>query len=343
MIQYYNILLIDPWIPVWPKDFFWRYMKEFKTLDEQINLLRQRGLVIKDEPFAINKLKEDNYYSIINGYKDLFIDDKNNNIFKSNVTFEEIYSLFEFDRNIKSIFLKNILVVENILRTLIAYNFSEKYGNDNYLTLDNFETLKNSGCSNKKYQERIEQIQKLICNLQQDISNNIRKKQYIKHYVLNYGFVPLWVLVNAISLGRLSQFYSLMDQSIRVKVSKHWKIKEDDLDQFIKNLSYFRNLCAHDERLYNSKNNQNIPDTIYHNKLNIIRKNGNYINGKNDLLSLIIVLKILLPHNKFNTMCNQIEGRIKSIEKNIKSISVIEVFESMGFIKDWIDIKKMSQ
>ena len=52
--------------------------------------------------------------------------------------------------NIKN-FLKNILVVENILRTLIAYNFSEKYGNDNYLKLDNFETLKNSGCNKKKY------------------------------------------------------------------------------------------------------------------------------------------------------------------------------------------------
>lgn len=236
--------------------------------------------------------------------------------------------------------MKNILVVENILRTLIAYNFSEKYGNDNYLKLDNFETLKNSGCNKKKYQERIEQIQKLICNMQQDISNNIRKKPYINHYVLNYGFVPLWVLVNAISLGRLSQFYSLMDQSVRVKVSKHWDVKEDELDQFIKNLSYFRNLCAHDERLYNAINNQNIPDTIHHDFLNISKNNGNYVHGKNDLLSLVIVLKMLLPNDKFNTMCNQIEGRMKSLEKKITSIDVSEVFDSMGFVKGWINIKK---
>lgn len=315
-------------------------MKEFKTYNEQIELLKTRGLKFEDEEFALKKLQEDNYYSIINGYKDLFLDEKNNNIFKNNVTFEEIYSLFEFDRNIKSIFLKNILVVENILRTLVAYNFSEKYGNDNYLKLDNFETLKNSGCNKKKYQERIEQIQKLICNMQQDISNNIRKKPYINHYVLNYGFVPLWVLVNAISLGRLSQFYSLMDQSVRVKVSKHWDVKEEELDQFIKNLSYFRNLCAHDERLYNAINNQSIPDTIYHSYLNILQNNGNYVCGKKDLLSLVIVLKILLPNDKFNTMCNQIEGRMKSLEKHITSIDVSEVFDSMGFVKGWINIKK---
>lgn len=315
-------------------------MKEFKTYDEQIELLKSRGLKFEDEKFALNKLQEDNYYSIINGYKDLFLDEEDGNKFKNNVTFEEIYSLFEFDRNIKSIFLKNILVVENILRTLIAYNFSEKYGNDNYLKLDNFETLKNSGCNKKKYQERIEQIQKLICNMQQDISNNIRKKPYINHYILNYGFIPLWVLVNAISLGRLSQFYSLMDQSVRVKVSKHWDVKEEELDQFIKNLSYFRNLCAHDERLYNATNNQNITDTIHHDFLNIPKNNGNYVYGKNDLLSLVIVLKMLLPNDKFNTMCNQIEGRMKSLEKKITSINVSEVFDSMGFVKGWINIKK---
>lgn len=315
-------------------------MKEFKTYDEQIELLKTRGIIFEDEEFALNKLQEDNYYSIINGYKDLFLDEEDGNKYKNNVTFDEIYSLFEFDRNIKSIFLKNILVVENILRTLIAYNFSEKYGNDNYLKLDNFETLKNSGCNKKKYQERIEQIQKLICNMQQDISNNIRKKPYINHYILNYGFIPLWVLVNAISLDRLSQFYSLMDQSVRVKVSKHWDVKEEELDQFIKNLSYFRNLCAHDERLYNAINNQNIPDTIHHDFLNIPKNNGNYVHGKNDLLSLVIVLKMLLPNDKFNTMCNQIEGRMKSLEKKITSIDVSEVFDSMGFVKGWINIKK---
>lgn len=70
--------------------------------------------------------------------------------------------------------MKNILIVENILRTLIAYNFSLKYGNDNYLKIDNFETLKNSGCKKEKYQERIEQIQKLICNMQLDIANNMK-------------------------------------------------------------------------------------------------------------------------------------------------------------------------
>ena len=312
-------------------------MKEVKTYQEQIEILKSRGIVINNEEFALEKLQEDNYYNIINGYKDLFID---SNQYIQGTTFEEIYSLFEFDRNLKSILLKNILIVENILRTLIAYNFSLKYGNDNYLKIDNFETLKNSGCKKEKYQERIEQIQKLICNMQLDIANNIKKKPYINHYILNYGFVPLWVLVNAISLGRLSQFYSLMDQSVRINVSRKWNVKENELNQFIKNLSYFRNLCAHDERVYNATINQPIPDTIYHYKLNLKKKDNNFIQEKSDLFSLIISLKMLLPNDKFNTMCNQIEGRMKSLEKKIFVINPQKIFDKMGFPLNWIQIKK---
>lgn len=205
-------------------------MKEFKTYNEQIDLLKSRGLIISNEDYTLEKLKEENYYNIINGYKELFINEGTKDNFVLGSTFEEIYALYDFDRALKNIIFKSILKVENILRSLVAYNFSEKYGNDNYLKMDNFETLKESGCTYKKYQERVTQIQTLLANLQSDISKAINKRSYINHYILNYGFIPLWVLVNTITLGRLSQFYSLMNQSVRVEVSKHWNIKEDELD-----------------------------------------------------------------------------------------------------------------
>lgn len=315
-------------------------MKEFKTYQEQIDLLKSRGLIIFDENFAMKKLKEDNYYNIINGYKELFITPGTKDNFINDVTFEEIYALYDFDRVLKNILFKQILKVENILRSIISYNFSEKYGNDNYLKMDNFETLKNSGCKQNKYQERVQQIQTLLTNLQGDISKYISKKSYINHYMLNYGFVPLWVLVNAITLGRLSQFYSLMDQAVRVKVSQHWNVKEEDLNQYIKILAYYRNLCAHDERIYNSRCNQDIPNTVFHQKLSIPIINSRYVNGKNDLFSLIIVLKILLPSNDFNEMCNKIDGRMRSLSQKINHINYQNIFDIMGFPSNWKQIKK---
>ena len=101
------------------------FMKDFKLVTEQVDLLKSRGMLFEDEQDAICKLLSDNYYNIINGYKDLFLDTTNNQeVFKTGTTFNEIYALYEFDNQLKNIFLEYILKIENILRTQVAYHFS---------------------------------------------------------------------------------------------------------------------------------------------------------------------------------------------------------------------------
>ena len=96
-------------------------MKEFKTIEEQINLLKTRNIIFEDEEKTKYILLNNNYYNIINGYKDLFIKDINNSLYKKNIKFEEIYALYEFDRHLRNIFLEYILKFENSLRSLVAY------------------------------------------------------------------------------------------------------------------------------------------------------------------------------------------------------------------------------
>lgn len=131
-----------------------------------------------------------------------------------------------------------------------------------------------------------------------------------------------------------------MNQTVRVKISQHWNVKEEDLNQYIKILAYYRNLCAHDERIYNSRYNQDIPNTVFHQKLSIPMINSRYVNGKNDLFSLVIVLKILLPSNDFNEMCNKIDGRMRSLSQKINHINYQNIFDLMGFPSNWTQIKK---
>lgn len=81
------------------------------------------------------KIENYSYYSIINGYKSVF-KDKNNN-YKPNVTFEEIFALYEFDKNIKAIFLKFTLEIEVIIKSLMANTLAKKYGVQEYLVVKN--------------------------------------------------------------------------------------------------------------------------------------------------------------------------------------------------------------
>jgi len=101
--------------------------KTFKTLDEQIEILKSRGLTIEDYDKAKAVLFRENYF-FVNGYRHLLTKPNQPNQFVEGATFEELYSIFVFDRRIRNIMFKNILIIENNIKSIISYQMSKKYG-----------------------------------------------------------------------------------------------------------------------------------------------------------------------------------------------------------------------
>lgn len=322
-------------------------MQDFKTFEEQLDILKQRGLIIKNETDVINKLISNNYYNVINGYKDLFCH-KNNakEYFNDGVTFDNVFSLYKFDCSLKPIILRFTLIIENELRTLIAYVFSKYHGVENYLKYTNFDYLTPSEASYKKVLLRAKQINKLISKVHNDLSYSIDKKDYIKHYIINHGYVPLWVLVNCLPLNRLSEFYKSMKQKERVEIATHFNLKENDLASFLDIIVFYRNLAAHDDRVYNSKFTKSIPDSIYHKKLNlpiIFKKDTSrqYPYGKNDMLAFLIACKCFLQESDFNTLVNKINSQLSRLKTKIDINVFNNVREVMGLKTNWVNIKSI--
>ena len=79
--------------------------KQFRTLDEQIEILRSKNLIINNEDYAKSVLLRENYF-FINGYRHLFMEPNNKKVFREGTTFEELYSLFLFDRTFRTICFK---------------------------------------------------------------------------------------------------------------------------------------------------------------------------------------------------------------------------------------------
>ena len=125
-------------------------MHNYKTFDDQINILQERGLIINDIDQAKEILEIHNYYNVINGYKDLFTDENKNEKFIKGTTFNEIYSLYEFDRELRAIIFKYTLQIENTLRTLVSHVFSKYHGVENYLRYSNFDFIDYKSASKKK-------------------------------------------------------------------------------------------------------------------------------------------------------------------------------------------------
>lgn len=285
-------------------------MKEFKTNDELIDYLKTKGVIIRNKKYALEKIERYTYYSIINTYKDVF---KTNDSYKPNVTFNEIYSLYEFDKNLRNIFLKYSLEIENSIKSIMSNTIACKYGIKDYLTKDNFDLNADS-----------QTVQLLIDSCNKEIKDNYGKHNAITHYVDKYGFVPPFVLVKILSFGTTSRYYGLLKQIDRQDISKYFNIKHKILKQILVNLTLIRNHCAHSNRLF-----------TFHSKFMISFKEiDNTYNLKDSSTNLYMIMKCmvkLLDEKDGKKFKIEIEKEIKKLERKLHSIDINNILNIMGF------------
>ena len=94
--------------------------KIFRTLEEQIEILQSKGLIIDDVNFAKEVLLRENYFFLA-GYRHLLLKSKNDKRFLPNANFNELYALFNFDRQVRNIIFKNLLIIENNIKSIFSY------------------------------------------------------------------------------------------------------------------------------------------------------------------------------------------------------------------------------
>ena len=296
--------------------------KVFKTIEEQIQILISKGLTVEDYDKAKEILLRENYF-FLNGYRSPFLITGSKR-FVEGSTFEELYSLFTFDRYFRNIIFKNVLIVENNYKSIFSYVLSKKYGykEKDYLNVNNFNRNK----------ETSRQINDLLRKLKRQIRINGYQHQATSHYINNYGYIPMWVSVKVLSFGLMSELFSILKKEDKDEIASYYKnVNADDLESNLSILSNYRNLCAHEDILYNHETQKSILDNKYHEMLQIPKIDGEYIYGKNDLFALIIILKDLLTEKDFKMMMNEINYEIDWLTSKLKCINVRKVLNRMGF------------
>ena len=94
--------------------------KPFLDYQSQLNALSAKKLCIEDKDCAIQILQKTSYYGLINGYKDCF-KDNSTHLFSEGTTFNDIYNLYLFDMDLRSVFLKYILITTNWFFRYVTY------------------------------------------------------------------------------------------------------------------------------------------------------------------------------------------------------------------------------
>ncbi len=307
-------------------------MKEFKTFNQQLTILRNRGMIVPTDGRPKRFLEQENYYNVINGYKDLFLckDAQRNTItpeaYLPNTHFNELKALFLFDRELRFLFLKYLLIFENSFKTIISYEFSQKYPRANsYLEIANYRDDDPKG------------VLKQISILTKTIHDNVGGKGAIKHYIEEHGSVPLWVLVNYLTIGNLSYLYSALKDSEKNIIAKYYsdkyekqykptstlRISSEDMESALKIFNLVRNQCAHDERLFNS-DYKNIRVANIANYYGII----NYNNRR--IIVAILYFKVMLNKSYYKKFHSELSEIFNKYKNEFQTVSFNDILNIMG-------------
>lgn len=270
--------------------------KPFKNIDEQLEILKSRNLIIDNEISARTALLTYGYYEIVNGYKMFLLEELTEERFKDKETFSHLYALYKLDKNIRDAVLKATLEVELTLRTAIAYTISEDFGEkqNDYLAPGNYRR------GHKRKHSTRYPLYQLLDKLENIANDDIEP---YKHYRETHGNIPPWILLKGTTFGNLVNFYKLLKPKQKEKVISictgmpSQYITDTMKSLFIESLKLilsYRNRAAHSGRLlsYRPTNTMSFYEALHEKVMGISEKEYNEGVGHTGLFTLQSILSL---------------------------------------------------
>lgn len=289
------------------KSFFYgEIMKEAKTIEEQLEILEKRGLIIENRDRAIETLRNVNYYTLT-GYLFPF---KKSNIYQKGTSMNLAIRLYHFDNEIRNVLTALMVEAEEKLKTRIAYNIAIAHSDDPLIYTD------------VNYFKNANDHSRFMADFQSNVRNN-REVPFVKHHIQKYrSQFPIWVAVNLFTLGNLKYLYKNIPSRDRKNISREFNVSPKTLDSWIDTLRILRNKLAHNMRLYETTF-QKTPKLEKHHSIRITN---------NRLFANFVLLKYLLDDSEVW------QSAIVNLDKIfVKYQDSIEL-SSIGFSENWKSI-----
>lgn len=312
--------------------------KPFKNLDELLDILKNRNLIIENEEKAKEILLSFSYYDLINGYKDLFMV---NDTFIDGISLSYLNLFAMFDRTLQNTLFQYSVLVETAFKTALSYVISSKYGvfEEEYLNKDNY--IRSNNSKTKKLLEDIKHIYRQPYRWM---------NQPTKHYRKTKNHIPPWILFKNISFDQSIKLYEILMPDDKKEVCQIMldinvdTEKQKELLQISLNLvRRFRNKIAHNlkfisyldptyslnksllkstkyEPLFDKKSYNNVYSMII--SLNLLIKNVMLKTQLNT--SIIIIMNTFNNYNVINYYCEK-TGIPIDFENKIKIINKIDI------------------
>lgn len=244
------------------------------TITMQIDNLKSKGLIINDENYAQEMLRNVSYFSLIKAYS-LGLKNKDGN-YHAGTAFEDIVQLYKFNSKFRQAVFSQVEKIEVRLRCSLANYFSNEYGVLAYHNTEHFDLSE-------------DQFVIFHDELLREIARN-RRNPFIRNFTENYvgGDIPLYALVEIMSFGTLSKFFKNLKGPDKKAIAKEYGVGYTFLESWFESVAYVRNICAHYGRLYNIKVTK--PPTLYKEYTGSGLRNTT-------VFAILLVIKHLMAHD----------------------------------------------
>ncbi|AJD89650.1 hypothetical protein JMA_03330 [Jeotgalibacillus malaysiensis] len=278
-------------------------IKKPKTYEQQINILKERNLIINDSEEALSFLKRVNYYRF-SAYGLTLRQKENKNLFQNGTTFHHMKMLYNFDQKLRDLLMNHLELIEIEFRSKIAYHHAHEFGALGYLDSNNFS-------SKTSHENFIKELDKQI--------SKSGKELFVLHHKSKYGGeFPFWVAIEVVSFGVLSKLFRNLKEDTKSEVVKDFNVPHYYVTSWLHSLAYVRNVCAHYGRLYGKI--LTIKPTLFKSKRSFIRNS--------DIFAAIYVLSRLLhPENHTNFQI--------SLSTLLEEYSEYIHLKQLGFPENW--------
>lgn len=244
-------------------------LKKFLTINEQIDLLINKGLKIVNKEKFISYLKKYNYQNFVNGYNDLLFvnQQRTKDKYKDNVNSDDLISIFEFDKSITHSILKYILNIERIIASylnttlceIIGQKYNEHHGqildlpdeSYHYIFPRGFKFFKNTFFNS----EPVNPVNKIKDELNKQLKNLNSNEDLSKSCKKNNAY-PLWSLSVYWTFGNIKNLIHWLNDDIVKQVINKFQnnISQMNPQEFriiLNILNNLRNRCCHNNVIYN--------------------------------------------------------------------------------------------
>lgn len=311
------------------------YNKQPLTYEQQISLLKSRGLFINDEDRIKRHLKNISYYRL-SAYMLPYKQMQNGLItenFTYGTTWDDVYDLYVFDRKFRLLIFDAIERLEIAIRTQIIYQLSHKYSSHWQDDASIFKPAQQRRLQDGRT-AKVDVFAQIQNHIQEQLHNN-KAEAFIKHYKNKYTLPqnpPSWMSLEIMYFNHLSCICSSLKNRTDINgISQYFDLPPKTFCSWLHTINYVRNLCAHHARLWNRDFNI-VPEKLHYSKHLIWISDPEKVQRSKIYFFLCMVNFMLQTANPTSNFTQRLYDLLSEYEGVVN-------YKSMGFSPHWEEEK----